>query len=321
MPSAIWTGAISFGLVQVPVRLVTATRSKDVSFNQLEEGTGARIRYRKVSEASGEEVPADRIQRGYEVAKGQYVVVEPDEIEALRPKGTHTIEIEEFVDLSEIDPIYFEQPYYLVPDERGAKPYTLLVDAMREANKIALGRVVLRSKERLVAIRPLDGVLCVETMRYADEIVPGEDVVPPEEAEVELSERERTMARQLVESLAADGFEPAKYHDTYREQLLDLIHRKAAGEEIVTESEAEPPAKVLDLVAALEESLAKAESARARHPSAARRRKDAGEGRDEADEAGEDEARAPTKAAPRPAKATKKPAKKATKPARSKRTA
>src|SRR5690349_7034192 len=139
MPSAIWTGSISFGLVQVPVRLVGATKSKDVSFNQLEEGTGARIRYKKVSEASGEEVPQDRIKRGYEISKGRYVMIEPDELEVLRPKATHTIDIEEFVDLDEIDPLYFEQPYYLVPDKRGIKPYRLLVEAMKDLNKVAIG--------------------------------------------------------------------------------------------------------------------------------------------------------------------------------------
>jgi DNA end-binding protein Ku len=143
MPSAIWTGAISFGLVQVPVRLVGATKSKDVSFNQLEEGTNSRIRYRKVSETTGEEVPADKIVRGFEVSKGRYVVIEQDEIDALRPKGSHAIEIEEFVDLDDIDPLFFEQPYYLVPDARGVKPYRLLVDAMTELNKVAIGRIVV----------------------------------------------------------------------------------------------------------------------------------------------------------------------------------
>ena len=125
MPSSIWTGAISFGLVQVPVKLVGATKSKDVSFNQLEEGTGARIRYRKVSDKTGDEVTADKIVRGFEVSKGKYVVVEPSEIDSLRPKGSHEIEIEEFVDLDDIDPLYFEQPYYLVPDKRGEKPYEI----------------------------------------------------------------------------------------------------------------------------------------------------------------------------------------------------
>ena len=264
MPSAIWTGAISFGLVQVPVKLVGATKNKDVSFNQLEKGTGARIRYRKVSDASGEEVTADQIERGFEVTKGRYVIVEPSEIETLRPKGGHEIEIEEFVDLDDIDPLYFEQPYYLVPDKRGEKPYALLVDAMKSLNKVAIGRVVMRSKERLVAIRPLGDALCVETMRYADEVVPVADLVP--ETDAELSEKERTMARQLVESLASESFEPEKYHDQYREQLLDLIARKESGAEITAEPQTEPPAKVLDLVAALEASIAKSKTAKDRHP-------------------------------------------------------
>jgi DNA end-binding protein Ku len=265
MPSAIWTGSISFGLVQVPVRMVGATKSKDVSFNQLEEGTGARIRYKKVSEATGEEVTADKIKRGYEISKGRYVMIEPEELDVLRPKATHTIDIEEFVDLDDIDPLYFEQPYYLAPDARGVKAYKLLVEAMTELNKVALGRIIVRSKERLVAIRPLDGMLCVETMRYADEVLPHDEIVP--EDDVKLTDRERTMARQLIESLAVDDFEPQKFHDEYREQVLDLIERKAAGEAIVAEPVVEAPAKVLDLVAALEASLAKSETAKDRHPS------------------------------------------------------
>lgn len=251
MPSAIWTGSISFGLVQVPVRLVSATKSHDVSFNQLEEGTGARIRYRRVSEQSGDEVPNDKIVKGYEISKGQYVVVEPAELEAIQPKSAHTIEIEQFIDLADIDPIYFDQPYYLSPDARGTKPYRLLLEAMEELGKVAIGRVVIRSKERLVAIRPLDGVLCIETMRFADEVLPRDELVPDD---VELTDRERTMAHQLVESLT-EPFEPERFHDEYRDQLMELIEKKAAGEEIVTQPEPEAPAKVLDLVAALEASL------------------------------------------------------------------
>jgi len=268
MPSAIWTGSISFGLVQVPVRLVGATKSRDVSFNQLEEGTGARIRYKKVSDATGEEVPPDKIKRGYEISKGRYVMIEPDELDVLRPKGSHAIEIEEFVDLDEIDPLYFEQPYYLVPDAKGVKPYKLLVEAMKELNKVAIGRIIVRSKERLVAIRTVDDMLCIETMRYADEVVSRDNLVP-DDGDVDLTDRELAMARQLVESLASDHFEPEKYHDQYREQVLDLINRKAAGESIVAEPVTEPPAKVLDLVAALEASLAKAQGAKERHPSVA----------------------------------------------------
>jgi DNA end-binding protein Ku len=264
MPSAIWTGAISFGLVQVPVKLVGATKNKDVSFNQLEKGSGSRIRNRRISEKTGEEVTSAQIEKGYEVSKGRYVIVEQAEIDTLKPKGGHEIEIEEFVDLDDIDPLYFEQPYYLVPDKRGEKPYALLVDAMTSLNKVAIGRVVMRTKERLVAIRPLDGALCVETMRYADEVVPVRDLVP--ETDAELSEKEKTMARQLVESLASEAFEPEKYHDQYREQLLDLIKRKESGAEITAEPQTEAPAKVLDLVAALEASIAKSKTAKERHP-------------------------------------------------------
>jgi DNA end-binding protein Ku len=303
VPSAIWSGSVGFGLVQVPVRLVTATRSRDVSFNQLEEGTNSRIRYRKVSDQTGEEVPADKIVKGYEISKGRYVVVEAEELATLAPKASHTIDIEEFVDLSEIDPVYFDQPYYLVPDEKGKKAYRLLVDAMQELGKVAIGRIVIRAKERLVAIRPLDGLLCVETMRYSDEVVTRDGLAPED---VEVGEREVAMARQLIESLAVDSFEPEKFKDEYREQVLDLVERKAAGEEIVAQPEAEAPGKVLDLVAALEASLEKAAGARDRHPSQA--------GLD-----GAEPKKAKATKATKAAKATKAPAKKTA--ARAKRSA
>jgi DNA end-binding protein Ku len=314
VPSSIWTGAISFGLVQVPVRIVTATKNRDVSFNQLEEGSGARIRYKKVSDATGEEVGADQIVKGYEISKGRYVVIEADEIAALQPKAAHTIDIEEFVDLDDIDPIYFEQPYYLAPDPKGAKPYELLVEAMTELNKVAIGRIVMRSKERLVAIRPLNGVLCIETMRYSDEVMPSEALRP--EDDIELTERERTMARQLVESLASESFEPGKYRDEYREQLLDLIERKAAGEEIVAEPAPEAPAKVLDLVAALEASLAKAEGAKDRHPSVAGKQIAAEDDEEDEVEAAAPAKRTRAKAATKATKATSKSTKPAKAPAK-----
>ena len=279
MPSAIWTGSISFGLVSVPVRVVSATKSQDVRFNQLEEGSNARIRYRKVSEASGEEVPNERIQKGYEVAPGQYVVVTDDEIRSLAPKSSRMIEIEDFVDLADIDPLFFEQPYYLAPDPTALKPYKLLVDAMTELQKVAIGRLVMRSKESLVAIRPLDGVLCLETMRYADEVLPRAGLVDDDQATAEPSERELAMARQLVEALSA-SFEPDRYHDQYREQLRGLIDRKAAGEEIVAEPAVEEPSKVVDLMAALEASLARAETGEpAAAPAAKPARKRAGRSR------------------------------------------
>ena len=256
MPSSIWSGTIGFGLVSVPVKVVSATKSQDVRFNQLEEGTGARIRYRKVSDATGEEVPNEKIKKGYEVASGQYVIVEDEDLKTLAPKASRTIEIEDFVDLDEIDPIFFESPYYLVPDAGSAKAYRLLVEAMTELRKVAVGRVVMRSKERLVAIRPLDGVLCLETMRYADEINSLEGVLPEGEA-AEPTQRELDMAKQLVETLTTE-FDPTKYHDEYREQLLGLIEAKAAGQEIVAEPMVEDRGKVVDLMAALEASLSRA---------------------------------------------------------------
>ena len=262
MPSAIWTGSISFGLVTVPVRLVSATRALDVRFHQLEADTGARIRYRRVSEATGEEVPNDRIVKGYEVEPGQYVVVEAEELAALAPKASRQIEIEDFVDLGDIDPVYFEQPYHLVPDKGAEKPYRLLALAMAELGKVAIGRVVMRSKEALVAIRPVDGTLVLETMRYADEVLPADRDQPARAAEAAPSERELDMARQLITALA-DTFDPEKYHDEYREELLSLIERKAAGEEIVAPAAPEEPAKVLDLMAALEASLARTGAKRA----------------------------------------------------------
>jgi DNA end-binding protein Ku len=257
VPRPIWSGTITFGLVTVPVKLVTATRSQDVRFNQLEEGTGSRIRYRKVSEATGEEVPNERIVKGYEISPGQYVVVDQEEMDAFAPKATRMIEIEDFVDLDQIDPIFFENPYYLTPDRGAAKPYRLLLDAMADLEKVAVGRFVLRGKEHLVAIRPLGDALCIETMRYVDEVVPMEELEGLPDAEVEPTKRELDMAHQLIEALSGE-FEPEKYHDEYREQMRELIEKKAAGEEIVAEPLVEEPAKVVDLMAALEASLARA---------------------------------------------------------------
>jgi DNA end-binding protein Ku len=253
--NVIWSGSVGFGLVSVPIKIVSATTSHDVRFHQLENGTGSRIRYRKVAEASGEEVKNDQIVKGFELEPGSYVVVSPDELRSLAPKSTRVIEIEDFVDLDEIDPVFFEAPYYLVPDPNALKPYVLLVQTMQELRKVAIGRVVIRSKERLVAIRPKDGLLCAEMMRYADEVLDAAEVAPAPD-DVTISDRELTMARQLVESLTVP-FDADKYRDEYREQLVALIDKKAAGEEIVTSGPVEEPTgQVLDLMAALEQSLA-----------------------------------------------------------------
>ncbi len=253
-----WSGAISFGLVNVPIKLYSAVSKKTVRFHQLNGETGSRIQQKRVDATTGEEVPYENLVKGYELTKDRYVVINPDELESLDPEKSRTIDIEDFVDLAEIDPVYYDHPYYLVPDKGAAKAYGLLLNAMRESGRVAIARVVLRSKEQLVAIRPdHEGrVLMMETMIFADEVVPKEDLDGlPEAEELQVSDREIKMAQQLIESLATD-FEPGRYKDSYREKVLTLIEAKAAGEEIAVAPEAPAPAKVPDLMAALEASLA-----------------------------------------------------------------
>src|SRR5438128_7050486 len=241
MPRAIWTGAISFGMVTVPVRLFSAVNRKTVRFHQLSQKTGARIMQRRVDSVSGDEVPYESIVKGYELAPDRYVVVEPAELDSLQPEKTKTIDIEDFVELSQIDPIFYDHPYYLAPGPGGAKPYRLLLEAMRETGKVAIARVVIRAKEQLVAIRPMGEVLGMATMLFADEILPPDrlDELPAADG-AKTNKREVEIAKQLVGSLASD-FKPDKYHDTYREQVLELIERKAHGEEIAVQP---PPEEV-----------------------------------------------------------------------------
>jgi DNA end-binding protein Ku len=256
MARSIWSGALSFGLVNVPVKLYSAVSRKTVRFHQLNEETGNRIAQKRVDAQTGEEVAYESIVKGYELGRDRYVVVHPDELDALDPARTRTIDIEDFVDLEQIDPVYYDHPYYLVPDKGAAKPYGLLLEAMRRSGKVAIARVVLRSKEQLVAIRPSGDVLLMETMIFHDEVVPT-DVLDdlPAQGDLSASDREVAMAEQLIESLTSD-FEPGKYHDEYREKVLGLIERKAEGEEIAVPAEAPAPAAVPDLMAALEASLA-----------------------------------------------------------------
>jgi DNA end-binding protein Ku len=256
MPRSIWSGAISFGLVNVPVKLYSAVSRKTVRFNQLNEKTGNRIQQKRVDPETGEEVPYEQIVKGFELTKDRYVIITPDELDALDPERTRTIDIEDFVDLSEIDPIYYDHPYYLLPDKGSAKAYGLLLGAMQESGKVAIARVVIRSKEQLVAIRPAGDLLTMETMLFHDEVVPHDDLDDlPDAKDLKASERELKMAQQLIDSLSST-FEPERYRDEYRDKVLDLIERKAQGEEIAIQPEAEAPAKVPDLMAALEASLA-----------------------------------------------------------------
>jgi DNA end-binding protein Ku len=251
-----WSGAISFGLVNVPVKLYSAVSRKTVRFNQLNAETGNRIQQKRVDPETGEEVGYDQIVKGYELTKDRYVVITPDELDALDPEKTRTVDIEDFVDLDEIDPVYYDHPYYLVPDKGATKAYGLLLGAMKQANKVAIARVVLRSKEQLVAIRPAGDVLMMETMLFHDEVVPAQDIEDlPEEKELKATDRELKMAQQLIDSLSSE-FDPTSYRDEYREKVLELIEMKASGQEIAVQPEAPEPAKVPDLMAALEASLA-----------------------------------------------------------------
>ena len=258
MARSMWSGAISFGLVNVPIKLYSAVSKKTVRFHQLNGTTGNRIQQKRVDPETGDEVNYEDIVKGYELTRDHYVLITPEELETLDPEKSRSIDIEDFVDESEIDPIYYDHPYYLVPDKGAAKAYGLLLNAMADADKVAIARVVIRSKEQLVAIRPhRDGdLLVMETMVFADEVVGTEELDGlPDAKELKVSERELKMARQLIESLT-DEFDPGKYKDEYREKVLQLIERKAEGEEIAVQPEAPEPAKVPDLMAALEASLA-----------------------------------------------------------------
>ena len=262
MPRSIWSGAISFGLVNVPVKLYSAVSKKTVRFHQLHGDTGVRIQQKRVDPSTGDEVAYEDIVKGYEIGKDRYVVVTPDELESLDPEKTRTIDIEDFVDESEIDPLYYDHPYYLAPDTGAEKAYRLLVDAMQAAGKVAIARVVIRNKENLVAIRPsAEGALTMSTMNFADEVVAADsiDAIAGDEdaSKQKTTKRELDMAQQLIDSLTSD-FDPTKYRDTYRERVLELVEKKAAGEEIAVQPDAPEPAAVPDLMAALEASLEEA---------------------------------------------------------------
>ena len=258
MPRAIWSGSISFGLVNVPVKLYSAVHHQDLSFHQFQEGTNARIRNKRVSEKTGKEVAYEDIVKGYEVSKGHYVMVDPDELAEFAPRATRTIDIEDFVSLDDIDPVYYDAIYYLAPDksEGARKAYVLLRQAMEDRGRVAIGRLVMRTKQYLAAVRPLDGALAVSTMLFHDEVVPVSEIdgIPTGRSSPKVAPAEAKMAGRIIESMARD-WDPTRYEDTYRVQVLDYLKKKAAGEEIVVEEEAEEQAEVVDLMAALEASL------------------------------------------------------------------
>jgi DNA end-binding protein Ku len=256
MARSIWSGAISFGLVNVPVKLYSAVSRKTVRFHQLHEQTGGRIKQKRVDSQTDEEVPFEDIVKGYEIGDDRYVVVTPEELDSLDPEKTRTIDIVDFVDLEEIDPIFYDHPYYLAPGQGAAKAYNLLREAMDRAGKVAIAKVVIRSKESLVAIRAAGPLLTMSTMLFHDEVVSPDaiDELPDDTKAAKVTKREVEMAEQLIGSLTAE-FDPTKYRDEYRDRVLDLIERKAEGEEIAIQAPTEEPAKVPDLMAALEASI------------------------------------------------------------------
>ena len=264
MARAIWSGAINFGLVSVPVKMHTAVRQKDIAFHQIDEKSGARIRNKRVSEKTGREVPYEQIVKGFDVGDDEYVVIEPKELSKLDPEATHTIDIEDFVELDQIDPIYYQQTYFLAPDTGGDKAYTLLHKAMTDAGMIAIGRVVIRTKQYLAAIRPYDKALALETMYFPDEIVPLSQV-PSLPKGQRIGDRELKMAKQLIDSLATD-FDADKYHDEYRKRVESLIKKKAKGQTIQVEESTKETPKVVDLIEALKASVDKGGSKTKRKP-------------------------------------------------------
>jgi DNA end-binding protein Ku len=256
MARALWSGVLAFGLVNVPVGLYSSTVDRQMRFHQIHKGTSHRIRYRKVDEVTGEEVPNDEIVSGYDTGEGEYVVVDRDELKAAAPGRSELMEISDFVELGDIDPMYFRQSYYLAPRGKGAdRAYALLRRAMEETGQAGVATVVLRDREHLVVVRPAGDALVVEALYFADEVKDAHDVVGDLPADDTFADRELAIAKQLIESLSVE-WEPERYHDTYRERVEALIEEKRKGGSVAAIAEDKPRTNVIDLMAALEESVA-----------------------------------------------------------------
>ena len=262
MARAVWSGSVSFGLVNVAVKAYTAVRDHEVRFHQIDKKSGARVRYEKVSEKTHRKLEGDDIEMGYEIGKGRYVSFTKEELAELRPRSTRTVEVSDFVPLEDIDPIYYERTYWLGPDgPAAARAYSLLCAAMEERQRVGIGSVVMRNKQYLTAVRPLEGVLAMSTLRFADEVVARSEVDGLPSRRTRAEGKELRLATQIIDALESD-WKPSKYHDTYTEELRDLIQRRAKGETITIDQSPAESAKVLDLMAALNASVAAAKQGR-----------------------------------------------------------
>jgi DNA end-binding protein Ku len=260
MARAIWSGSVSFGLVNIPVKVYSAVRDHSVHFHQVDKKSGSRIRYEKVAEKTGKQVDSEQIELGYEVDKGKLVVVDPGELDELRPRTTRTIDITDFVELSEVDPAFYNRTYWLVPDgEAATRAYRLLVTAMEDRDRVGIGMVVMRNKQYLAAIRPRDHALATSTMRFADEVVGRSDIDGLPSKSTKPDTKELGLANQIIDSLSGP-WKPDRYTDTYTEEVRQLIKAHEKGKDIVVEEAPAARAEMADLMGALEASLKAARS-------------------------------------------------------------
>ncbi|MBV9234003.1 MAG: Ku protein [Candidatus Eremiobacteraeota bacterium] len=261
MAHAIWSGAINFGLVTIPVKLFTAVKTDDLSFNMLHAKDEGRIRYERICSVDGKPVPWDEIVKGYEYEKGQYVILTDEDFAKVNPEATQSVDILEFVEIDKINPMFFDKPYYLEPTKQGRHAYALLREALEDTNRVAIARVVIRTKEYIAAVKPIDGALVLELMHWANEIVePGSIDIPGRER---LPEKEMKMARMLIDTMSADEFEPEKFTNQYHDQLLTMIDARAAGKELPKAKKPPARAKVVNLMDVLAQSLEESKKRRA----------------------------------------------------------
>jgi len=274
MAHAIWSGAINFGLVTIPVKLFTAVKTDDLSFNMLHKKDEGRIKYERICSVDGKPVPWDEIVKGYEYEKGQYVLLTDEDFAKVNPEATQSVDIVEFVELDKISPMFFDKPYYLEPTKQGRHAYALLREALADSNRVAVARVVIRTKEYIAAVKPIGDALVLELMHWASEIVASDTLDLP--GAEKLPEKEMQMARMLIDTMSVDEFEPQKFSNNYHDQLLTMIEARAAGKELPTAKKAPARSKVVNLMDVLAQSLEASKKRRSGgngKPAEAKRRK------------------------------------------------